>query len=74
MVVLADELLESFFDTDLASSFQIDMAFEGQSPQSKTGFLGGLLSTFVTDDNRKILNKLSDEVGKTIGKHQVRWL
>lgn len=72
MVVLADELLESFFDTDLAASFQINTTTDDQSLQQlKTGFLGGLLSTFVTDDNRKILNKLSDEVGKTIGKHQV---
>lgn len=71
MVVLADELLESFFDTDLAASFQINMTTDDQSLQLKTGFFGGLLSTLVTDDNRKILNKLSDEVGKTIGKHQV---
>ncbi|GJJ11457.1 hypothetical protein Clacol_005690 [Clathrus columnatus] len=73
MVVLADELLESFFETDLAASFQLDAALESQSAQAKTGFLGGLLSTFVTDDNRKILNKLSDEIGKTVGKHQVTY-
>ncbi|KAF8517918.1 rab-GTPase-TBC domain-containing protein [Hysterangium stoloniferum] len=71
MVVLADELLESFFETDLAASFQFDSLPDVQAQQPKAGFLGGLLSTFVTDDSKKIFNKLSDEVGKTIGKHQV---
>lgn len=71
MVVLADELLESFFESDLAESFQIETVPDLQEPQASRGFLGGLFSAFVTDDNKKILNKLSDEVGKTIGKHQV---
>ncbi|KAH9175935.1 TBC-domain-containing protein [Lactarius sanguifluus] len=55
MVVLADEVLESFFETDLSAS----------------GFLGGLWSNIATDTNVKLFHKLSDEVGKTIGKHQV---
>lgn len=71
MVVLADELLESFFETDLASSFHFDPLPDPQTQQGKGGFLGGLLSTFVTDDNKKMFNKFSDEVGKTMGKHQV---
>jgi hypothetical protein len=71
MVVLADELLESFFETDLAASFQFDGLPDIQAQQPKGGFLGGLLSTFVTDDNKKMFNKFSDEVGKTFGKHQV---
>jgi TBC1 domain family member 8/9 len=71
MVVLADELLESFFETDLASSFQFDPLPDTQAQQGKGGFLGGLLSTFVTDDSKKMFNKFSDEVGKTIGRHQV---
>jgi TBC1 domain family member 8/9 len=71
MVVLADELLESFFETDLAASFQFDPLPDPQAQQGKSGFLGGLLSTFVTDDSKKMFNKFSDEVGKTIGKHQV---
>lgn len=71
MVVLADELLESFFETDLASSFQFDPLPDSQSQPGKGGFLGGLLSTFVTDDSKKMFNKFSDEVGKSIGRHQV---
>ncbi|KAF8579906.1 TBC-domain-containing protein [Ramaria rubella] len=71
MVVLADELLESFFETDLAASFQFEVLPDSQSQQNKGGFLGGLLSTFVTDDGKKMFNRLTDEVGKTIGKHQV---
>lgn len=71
MVVLADELLESFFETDLVSSFHFDPLPDSQTQQGKGGFLGGLFSTLVTDDNKKMFNKFSDEVGKTIGKHQV---
>lgn len=73
MVVLADELLESFFETDLACSFQFERLPDVQVQQGNRGFLGGLLSTFVTDDNKKMFNKFSDEVGKTIGRHQV-WM
>ncbi|KIJ55489.1 hypothetical protein M422DRAFT_24063 [Sphaerobolus stellatus SS14] len=71
MVVLADELLESFFESDLSASFQFETIPDPQLPQKQGGFLGGLLSAFVTDDNKKMFNKLSDEVGKTIGRHQV---
>jgi hypothetical protein len=71
MVVLADEILESFFESDLTASFRLDPVPEAQVPQQKSGFLGGLMSAIVTDDNRKIFNRFADEVGKTIGKHQV---
>jgi len=71
MVVLADEILESFFESDLTSSFRLEPVPEAQVPQQKGGFLGGLMSVIVTDDNMKIFNKFADEVGKTIGKHQV---
>lgn len=75
MVVLADELLEQFFESDLRESFRLqsveieDVSHHGQP----TGFLGlgGLLSTIVTEDNKKIFNRFTDEIGKTIGKHQV---
>jgi hypothetical protein len=72
MVVLADEILESFFESDLTSSFRLEPVPEAQVPQQKTGFLGGLMSAIVTDDNLKIFNRFTDEVGKTIGKHQVK--
>ncbi|KAG8689365.1 hypothetical protein FRC11_002935 [Ceratobasidium sp. 423] len=71
MVVLADEILESFFESDLTASFRLEPVPEVQVPQPKTGFLGGLVSALVTDDNLKIFNRFADEVGKTIGKHQV---
>ncbi|QRV89023.1 GTPase-activating protein GYP2 [Ceratobasidium sp. AG-Ba] len=71
MVVLADEILESFFESDLTASFRLDPVPEAQAPQQKTGFFGGLMSAIVTDDNMKIFNRFADEVGKTIGKHQV---
>ncbi|KAI8968116.1 TBC-domain-containing protein [Trametes punicea] len=43
MVVLADEILESFFETDFSATFRLEPIF----------------------------NRFTDEIGKTIGKHQV---
>ncbi|KAG9088534.1 hypothetical protein FRC06_001979 [Ceratobasidium sp. 370] len=71
MVVLADEILESFFESDLTASFRLEPVPEAQVPQQKGGFLGGLMSAIVTDDNMKMFNRFADEVGKTIGRHQV---
>jgi len=74
MVVLADEILESFFDADLSASFQLEPVPipESMQPQ-KGGFLGGLVSSFMNnDDNRKLFNNVADSIGKTMGKHQVR--
>jgi len=70
MVVLADEILESFFETDLSASFRLEHV-DTTVPASNSGFLGGLLSSIVTDDNKKFFNRFTDEIGKTIGKHQV---
>ena len=75
MVVLADEILESFFETDLSASFRLEpLLVEVPLPQSNSGFLGGLLSTFVNDDNKKIFNRFTDGVGRAVGKHQVAML
>ena len=74
MVVLADEILESFFDADLSASFQLEPVPipESMQPQ-KGGFLGGLVSSLINnDDNRKLFNNVADSIGKTMGKHQVR--
>ena len=71
MVVLADELLESFFETDLSSSFRLDSTPAAPLPEATSGFFGGLLSTIATDENMKLFNKFADEFGKTIGKHTV---
>ena len=71
MVVLADEVLESFFETDLAASFRLEPVPLMELPPANNGFLGGLWSNIATDTNVKLFHKLSDEVGKTIGRHQV---
>jgi len=72
MVVLADEILESFFETDLSASFAFEPVPTLMAQQPKGGFLGGLLSTFIaTDDNKRIFNNVADQIGKTMGKHQV---
>lgn len=71
MVVLADEVLESFFETDLSASFRLEPMPDLELPPASSGFLGDLWSNIATQDNRKIFHRLSDELGKTIGKHQV---
>jgi TBC1 domain family member 8/9 len=72
MVVLADEILESFFEADFSTSFKLESVPSMELPDTANyGFLGGLWSTIASDDNRKIFNKFSDELGKTIGRHQV---
>ncbi|OBZ73511.1 hypothetical protein A0H81_05948 [Grifola frondosa] len=71
MVVLADEILESFFETDFSSTFRLEPVPLMDVPNSNSGLLGGLWSNIASDDNRKIFNKFTDEIGRTIGKHQV---
>ena len=71
MVLLADEVLESFFETDLSASFRLEPVPLMELPPSNNGFLGGLWSNIATDSNVKLFHKLSDEVGKSIGRHQV---
>ncbi|KIO20021.1 hypothetical protein M407DRAFT_82029 [Tulasnella calospora MUT 4182] len=70
MVVLADEILESFFDSDLSASFRFDEP-AAPLPDEPTGLLGGLMSTILTKENKNLFNRVADEIGKTIGKHQV---
>lgn len=71
MVVLADEILESFFETDLSASFRLDPVTELELPAPNSGLLGDFWSTIATDNNKKMFNMFTDEIGKTIGKHQV---
>lgn len=74
MVVLADEILESFFEADLSASFQLTPLPEYDLPlpsASSIGFLGDLWSTIATDNNKRMFNMITDELGKTIGMHQV---
>lgn len=71
MVVLADEVLESFFETDLSASFRLVPLPEMELPISSGGFLGDIWSSIATDTNKKMFNLFTDEIGKTIGRHQV---
>jgi len=71
MVLLADEVLESFFETDFSASFRLEPVPLMELPAANSSILGGLWSNIVTDSNVKLFHKLSDEVGKTIGRHQV---
>ncbi|KAF7289041.1 hypothetical protein HMN09_01352300 [Mycena chlorophos] len=71
MVVLADEVLESFFETDLSASFRLDPLPEMELPVSSGGLLGDIWSTIATDNNKQRFNLFTDQIGKTIGKHQV---
>jgi hypothetical protein len=53
MVVLADELLEGFFDSDLASSFQLDdteVEDYHKAHQKPDTILGGLMNLVVTNE------------------------
>lgn len=52
MVVLADELLEGFFDKALAASFQLERSEVEdyhQANQKSSGVLGGLMNLVVND-------------------------
>ncbi|KIM53855.1 hypothetical protein SCLCIDRAFT_408915 [Scleroderma citrinum Foug A] len=71
MVVLVDEIRESFFETDLVASFRLKILPDLELPTHNSRFLGDLWSNISTVDNKKMFHKLSDELGKTIGKHQV---
>lgn len=76
MVVLADPVLEAFFDVDLPQSFRLEpvedpVARRQQPGQNLLNNVGGFLSQFVTDDSKKLFNNFVDDMGKAIGKHQV---
>lgn len=75
MVVLADEILESFFDADLSASFQLEPVPVPESMQPpKSGFFGGLVSSIMSNENNKqMFNSFSDSIGRTMGRHQVRF-
>lgn len=71
MVVLADEVLESFFDQDFSGTFRLEPTPLEELPTPGSGFLNGMWLSIATNDNKKIFNKLTDEVGRTIGRHRV---
>jgi hypothetical protein len=69
MVVLADEVLESFFETDLTASFEL---VKIPPLTADNGLLGGLVPNFVADEGKKLFYRFADEIGKTMGRHQVQ--
>jgi len=71
MVVLAEEVLESFFETDLSESFKLHPLSDVELSPGNSGFLGDIWSSIATDNNKKMFHLFTDEIGKTIGKHQV---
>ncbi|KAJ7595834.1 rab-GTPase-TBC domain-containing protein [Mycena floridula] len=73
MVVLADEVLESFFEADLSASFRLEpiLDYIDLPPLPSGGLLGDIWSTIATDTNKKLLNMVTDEIGRAVGKHQV---
>ncbi|KAJ8487454.1 hypothetical protein ONZ45_g14324 [Pleurotus djamor] len=71
MVVLADEILESFFETDLSASFRLEPLPEMELPVSSSGLLGDIWSQIATDTNKRMFNMFTDEIGKAVGKHHV---
>jgi len=73
MVVLADEILESFFEADLSGSFRLEPVPDLELPTTSGNFLGDLWQNIATADNKRIFHKFSDELGKTIGKHQIAY-
>lgn len=73
MVVLAEEVLESFFETDLSESFKLHPLSDVELSPGNSGFLGDIWSSIATDNNKKMFHLFTDEIGKTIGKHQVQF-
>lgn len=69
MVVLADELLESFFSEDLARAWHLEPLTEEVAPPKPTGAAGmftSFVGSFMTDDNKDYLAKLADDIGKRL--------
>nr|ODN93686.1 GTPase activating protein [Cryptococcus depauperatus CBS 7855] len=72
MVVLADELLENFFDHDLTASFQLECTEEEdyhQAHQKPEGLIGGLMNMVVTNENKNRFNRFADGFGAALGRH-----
>ncbi|BGP45006.1 hypothetical protein JCM10450v2_000821 [Rhodotorula kratochvilovae] len=69
MCILADALLEDFFDADLTGSWRLEVLVPEEKPKPQTiagGWLRGIVSAVVTDENKERFNRLADEVGKRL--------
>jgi hypothetical protein len=75
MVVLADELLESFFSEDLTNAWHLEPLTEDVPAPKQTGLITGRLtnfvSSFITDENKEYLGKLADDIGKRLDIQQI---
>lgn len=73
MVVLADELLESFFDEDLQASWQLETLIveEKVVKAGAAGWFDTIVSTLVTDENKDRLNSLADLAGRSLNIQQI---
>lgn len=71
MVMLADELLESFFSNDLAASFRLEAEPEGYhvTHQRPEGIVGQLAGLVLNKENKSRINKLADGLGTALGRH-----
>lgn len=54
MCILADPLLEDFFDSDLTKSWKLEVliAEEKPKPAGAAGWLGGIVNAVLTDENK----------------------
>lgn len=71
MVILADELLEGFFNTDLAASFQLEPS-QGEyhvTHAKQDSLVGGLMNMVLTNENKTRFNRLADGIGSALGRH-----
>lgn len=75
MVVLADELLESFFSEDLTNSWHLEPLTEDipapRHPGLITGRFTNFVSSLITDENKEYLGKLADDIGKRLDIQQI---
>ncbi|GAA6035200.1 hypothetical protein JCM8097_006416 [Rhodosporidiobolus ruineniae] len=69
MCILADALLEDFFEADLTGSWRLEVLVPEEKPKPQTiagGWWSGLVNAVVTDENKERFNRLADEVGKRL--------
>ncbi|GAA6000472.1 uncharacterized protein JCM10292_001531 [Rhodotorula paludigena] len=69
MCILADALLEDFFDSDLTASWRLEVLVPEEKPKPQTiagGWWSGIVNAVVTDENKERFNRLADEVGKRL--------
>ncbi|GAA6001680.1 hypothetical protein JCM10207_002263 [Rhodosporidiobolus poonsookiae] len=69
MCILADALLEDFFEADLTASWRLEVLVPEEKPKPQTiagGWWSGIVSAVVTDENKERFNRLADEVGRRL--------